>query len=1448
MAVENSAPEAVAAVAEVAEDATFAGQLEATDPDVADQGDALTFALAEGQEAVAGFTLNADGSYSFDAAQEAFQALQAGDTQDVVINYTVTDSKGATSTSTLTLTVTGTDDAPVVAIAEGTEKALLTDTVFGAQDSISDVDGFGGGATVTLGYAEAVIAASQYGAPQFEGAGEFRVARDGNTFTLIAEGGENGFAADTAIGTITPVGLKAELDQNGAVIGYTQTGYTLELNDNVSPAVLTALLKQLSVQGAADGSNTQLTVTIASQGGAESVEFVRNIEGENGGGVTLTDAATDPLEAELTAGALNTQSADVPFAAFGDLALDVDDNALINGMTVELSSTNQADKFALAADSVFEIINGQLILKAEARVVAEVSGIGTNSVVVTFASEADLTESQVENELIERLLLDLEDAIGQRTVNLNVTSGDGLSEASLSREINVLGEFTAVTLAQIAAADATAEPSTAITIDGNTILNVAGFIGPLDIQAQVDAGNLIIEGANPIRVQVGANANLSEVEGLELLGDLRIQSVANGSTLTLNATQVDFLSTASEVEGAIAVLALEDNLDADLSVLEADDGVTAAISAAAGNVTFTGDFGTAVVTVGAGSILTATAAVLSEVTVNGKVVVTGLDGEAAYDLAGLKDATAVLAAGVTTLNEETVLGEVAITVPQNSELVLTAAQANGTAIAGGDVNGTGNKGGSVTVLGLVDGVDLSQITVSKVLAGAVNATQSDLIVTFRAEDEEAVDGVAGTDGVISGVDLGKFSVQVEAGATLRIDEQANGAIITGAGSVEVHVDTDGALDLSEITVDGAKTVEVVGARDLSNETAVFGDFAINVAANATLTLAAAQASGLTVTGENGTAAVGGAAATNGGNIVVQLNGDEAYNLANITAGAGYQDANGDIQSAGSLTANVAASAELNDATDLGDFSLKLSDTVAVELTLTAAQATARVITGDADDRVIVEGLAADTDLSGIVADIAVTANVAKSIDISANDKLDNVDTFAVANDAVLTLSARQADEQAVTVAPAVAADADTKAQAAGAVVVAGPVEAIKDGDNALDFTSLPSAFTFAGGSLVIGEGVSLTLTAAQASGKVITGAGSVEVTGLQAGTDLSGITVEGTKTATVTGNLTLGSTADLGDFAVEVTPGHTLTLTAAQAAALVTLKGAGSAIVNGTAAADTLDFSAKTEWTVDKLTINGAGGADTLEGPANFGGELILNGGTNADTFVVTTDATIGDFAAGVDELLIGSGVEATITLGEVFDFSATEVAALIDNQGTLVIEGYEADKALTGSVGNDVLAIKGALDLSGSALKSIEALDVADDATVTISEAQLAAFVITKGVNASVVVAADDDNVVALVGTEGVVDGIDFSGLTGDTSFIAASDTSTLDPLDLVIGYANDGFSGSMDVSAADVSEAGEWAFNTGTGELTYFDGSQAQTITLTGVESVTADGGAVLAVSYPA
>ena len=93
----------------VTEDAAvFNGHVLASDPDA---GDTLAFSTTATAD---GFTLNADGSYSFDPGNAAYQHLAAGQTQDVIIPITVTDSAGATSTQNLTITLTGSNDGPLV--------------------------------------------------------------------------------------------------------------------------------------------------------------------------------------------------------------------------------------------------------------------------------------------------------------------------------------------------------------------------------------------------------------------------------------------------------------------------------------------------------------------------------------------------------------------------------------------------------------------------------------------------------------------------------------------------------------------------------------------------------------------------------------------------------------------------------------------------------------------------------------------------------------------------------------------------------------------------------------------------------------------------------------------------------------------------------------------------------------------------------------------------------------------------------------------------------------------------------------------------------------------------------------------------------------------------------------------------------------------------------------
>ena len=118
------------------EDKIVAGSLATNDGDP-DHGAVLTYTL---DAPVAGLTLNADGSYRFDAGNAAYQALAEGEVQTIVAGYGVSDGQGGTAAATLTITVTGRNDGPVavadtaVAVEDG---AKVTGNV-GTNDS--DVD------------------------------------------------------------------------------------------------------------------------------------------------------------------------------------------------------------------------------------------------------------------------------------------------------------------------------------------------------------------------------------------------------------------------------------------------------------------------------------------------------------------------------------------------------------------------------------------------------------------------------------------------------------------------------------------------------------------------------------------------------------------------------------------------------------------------------------------------------------------------------------------------------------------------------------------------------------------------------------------------------------------------------------------------------------------------------------------------------------------------------------------------------------------------------------------------------------------------------------------------------------------------------------------------------------------------------------------------------------
>ena len=105
----NDAPVVQAQSQTVAEDGSvLRGQMQASD---ADHGEHLQFSTSA---QVAGFSLHADGSYTFDPGHADYQSLTAGQQRDISIPVVVSDSAGDHGMQFLTLHITGRDDGAVI--------------------------------------------------------------------------------------------------------------------------------------------------------------------------------------------------------------------------------------------------------------------------------------------------------------------------------------------------------------------------------------------------------------------------------------------------------------------------------------------------------------------------------------------------------------------------------------------------------------------------------------------------------------------------------------------------------------------------------------------------------------------------------------------------------------------------------------------------------------------------------------------------------------------------------------------------------------------------------------------------------------------------------------------------------------------------------------------------------------------------------------------------------------------------------------------------------------------------------------------------------------------------------------------------------------------------------------------------------------------------------------
>ena len=419
----NDVPVAQAASAAADEDQVSTGQLTATD---ADDGAVLTFGV-DGN-APAGFTLKADGSWTFDGKDPAYQHLANGETQVISIPVIVTDDQGANTTSTLTLTITGTNDAPVAQADSATtgENGVLN----GQVPAASDVDGSIVGYQLTndVGAGNGTLTFNPDGSYRFDPGQDFDslpagVSRD-VTFTYQAKD-DSGALSDPQTITITVTGsndvpvaqaASAAINEDSQISGQLQAsdadqGEQLQFgSDNPLPAGFT-----LDQDGkwSFDASDAAYQHLAAGQTQVISIPYLVTDDQGAVAGNTLTITVTGTNDAPIAQA--SSAAADEDQVSTGQLtATDADDGAVLTfsidgnapaGFTLKTDGSWTFDgkdsAYQYLADGETQVISIPVIVTDEHGATSSstlsITVTGTNDAPVAQAGSATTAENDVLN-------------------------------------------------------------------------------------------------------------------------------------------------------------------------------------------------------------------------------------------------------------------------------------------------------------------------------------------------------------------------------------------------------------------------------------------------------------------------------------------------------------------------------------------------------------------------------------------------------------------------------------------------------------------------------------------------------------------------------------------------------------------------------------------------------------------------------------------------------------------------------------------------------------------------------------------------------------------------------------------------------------------------------------------------------------------------------------------
>jgi len=306
------------AVGETTADLTAAGSIAFADVDAGDSHTATAAPQGTGYLGALTTTVAAGQvDWTFTVNDGALDALGAGETLVQSYDVTVDDGNGGTATETVTVTLTGTNDAPVIGIADSaatiTEIAddgtgeTTSDLAASGSIAFSDFDG-GDGHTVAVapqgtGYAGA-LAASVTGAGQVDwtfavndgaldalGAGETQT----QSYDVTVDDGQGGTATQTV--TITLTGTN-----DGPVIGpATLSGAVTEIADGAAGEATADLAATGAIPFSDVDANDTHTVSVAPQGTGYLGAFAATVgAGQVDWAFTVNDGALDSLGAGET--------------------------------------------------------------------------------------------------------------------------------------------------------------------------------------------------------------------------------------------------------------------------------------------------------------------------------------------------------------------------------------------------------------------------------------------------------------------------------------------------------------------------------------------------------------------------------------------------------------------------------------------------------------------------------------------------------------------------------------------------------------------------------------------------------------------------------------------------------------------------------------------------------------------------------------------------------------------------------------------------------------------------------------------------------------------------------------------------------------------------------------------------------------------------------------------